>query len=94
MNQTRLALERREGAAREASLGQACAGDQCLQNDGARRYETADTPADNVERHSRDEPVVDLPPSAVDRLQRIFGWHPWHSEPPVLWAWLSWRRYR
>jgi len=43
---------------------------KCLEKDRARRYETANGLAMDIERHLRDEPIVARPASALYRLQK------------------------
>jgi WD40 repeat protein/tRNA A-37 threonylcarbamoyl transferase component Bud32 len=45
---------------------------KCLEKDRARRYETANGVALDIERHLRSEPVVARPPSVGYRLQKSF----------------------
>jgi serine/threonine protein kinase/tetratricopeptide (TPR) repeat protein len=45
---------------------------KCLEKDRARRYETANGLARDIERHSKSEPVVARPPSNVYRFQKMF----------------------
>jgi serine/threonine protein kinase/Tfp pilus assembly protein PilF len=44
---------------------------KCLEKDRARRYETANGLARDIERHLKDEPVVARPPSNLYRLQKL-----------------------
>jgi eukaryotic-like serine/threonine-protein kinase len=44
---------------------------KCLEKDRARRYETANGLARDIERHLQDEPVEASPPSAVYRLRKF-----------------------
>jgi WD40 repeat protein/serine/threonine protein kinase len=44
---------------------------KCLQKDRARRYETANGLAGDVERHLENQPVAARPPSRLYRLQRL-----------------------
>src|SRR5262249_15972430 len=44
---------------------------KCLEKDRARRYETANGLAMDLQRHLRNEPVVASPPSAAYRLQKF-----------------------
>jgi WD40 repeat protein/tRNA A-37 threonylcarbamoyl transferase component Bud32 len=44
---------------------------KCLEKDRARRYETANALAADIQRHLTNEPVVARPPSAVYRLSRL-----------------------
>jgi tetratricopeptide (TPR) repeat protein len=44
---------------------------KCLEKDRARRYETANGLARDIERHLRNEPVVASPPSNLYRLQKL-----------------------
>ncbi len=48
---------------------------RCLEKNRARRYETADALADDLDRHLHDEPVVAAPPSARYRFQRFAQRH-------------------
>jgi tetratricopeptide (TPR) repeat protein len=48
---------------------------RCLEKDRARRYETADGLARDVERHLRDEPVEASPPGAGYRLRKFASRH-------------------
>jgi WD40 repeat protein len=48
---------------------------KCLEKDRARRYETANGLAMDLQRHLNNEPVVARPPSAVYRLQKAFRRH-------------------
>jgi len=48
---------------------------KCLEKDRARRYETANGLALDVERHLRDEPVVARPPSRTYRLAKLVRRH-------------------
>ena len=45
---------------------------KCLEKDRARRYETANGLAQDIERHLKNEPVVARPPSVGYRLQKSF----------------------
>ncbi len=45
---------------------------KCLEKDRARRYETANGVAQDIERHLKHEPVVARPPSVGYRLQKSF----------------------
>src|SRR6266403_70938 len=45
---------------------------KCLEKDRARRYETANGLATDVQRYLADEPVVARPPSALYRIQKAF----------------------
>ena len=45
---------------------------KCLEKDRARRYETANGVAQDIERHLKNEPVVARPPSVGYRLQKSF----------------------
>ena len=45
---------------------------KCLEKDRARRYETANGLAQDIERHLKHEPVVARPPSVGYRLQKSF----------------------
>ncbi len=87
------ALERGGGKEYEVYPDHACAGDERMEKDCASCYATTNGLADDVERPLRDEPDVARPPSTLERLQKMFGMHPWHSEPPLVWAWLSCWRY-
>ncbi len=44
---------------------------KCLEKDRARRYETANGLARDIQRHLANEPVVARPPSAVYRVQKL-----------------------
>src|SRR5437773_3535010 len=44
---------------------------KCLEKDRARRYETANGLASDIQRHLNDEPVVACPPSAAYRFQKL-----------------------
>jgi len=44
---------------------------KCLEKDRARRYETANALASDLERHLRNEPVIARPPSAVYRARKF-----------------------
>src|SRR5438876_7385047 len=44
---------------------------KCLEKDRARRYETADGLASDIQRHLSDEPVVACPPSTAYRFQKM-----------------------
>src|SRR3989475_2901121 len=44
---------------------------KCLEKDRARRYETANGLARDIERHLNDEPVVARPPSTAYRIQKF-----------------------
>jgi tetratricopeptide (TPR) repeat protein len=48
---------------------------KCLEKDRARRYETANGLALDLERYLRDEPVLARPPSALYRWQKFAGKH-------------------
>ena len=48
---------------------------KCLEKDRARRYETANALAGDVERHLKNEPVVARPPTTTYRLQKAFQRH-------------------
>jgi serine/threonine protein kinase len=58
-------------------LSQLCRGEldwivmKCLEKDRTRRYETATSLAQDVERYLRDEPVQACPPSALYRLRKF-----------------------
>ena len=45
---------------------------QCLEKDRARRYESANELAVDIQRHLRHEPVLACPPSAGYRFQKLF----------------------
>jgi eukaryotic-like serine/threonine-protein kinase len=45
---------------------------KCLEKDRARRYETANGLAMDIQRHSNDEPVTARPPSAAYKLQKAW----------------------
>src|SRR5687768_2769901 len=45
---------------------------KCLEKDRARRYETANGLAADIQRHMNNEPVVARPPSAVYKLQKAW----------------------
>src|SRR5438128_11626056 len=44
---------------------------RCLEKDRARRYETANGLASDIQRHLDDEPVVACPPSNLYRFQKL-----------------------
>src|SRR5207244_8364677 len=44
---------------------------KCLEKDRARRYETANGLATDIQRHLSSEPVVACPPSAAYRFQKL-----------------------
>ena len=44
---------------------------KCLEKDRARRYETANGLASDIQRHLNDEPVVARPPSALYRIEKL-----------------------
>src|SRR5262249_29019416 len=44
---------------------------KCLEKDRARRYETANGLATDIERHLKNEPVVASPPSGLYRFQKL-----------------------
>src|SRR5919197_1481629 len=44
---------------------------KCLEKDRARRYETANGLASDIQRHLNDEPVVACPPSNLYRFQKL-----------------------
>ena len=44
---------------------------KCLEKDRARRYETANGLASDIQRHLSNEPVVACPPSAAYRFQKL-----------------------
>src|ERR1700694_5863525 len=46
---------------------------KCLEKDRARRYETADGLAMDLQRHLSNEPVVASPPSRLYRFQKFVG---------------------
>ena len=48
---------------------------KCLEKDRARRYETANGLAADIQRHLRNEPVAARPPSAGYRLQKLVRRH-------------------
>ena len=48
---------------------------KCLEKDRARRYETANGLAMDIERHLKDEAVVARPPSTLYRLQKLVRRH-------------------
>jgi tetratricopeptide (TPR) repeat protein len=48
---------------------------RCLEKDRARRYETANSVADDIGRHLHNEPVVARPPSATYRLGKMIRRH-------------------
>jgi eukaryotic-like serine/threonine-protein kinase len=64
--------------AEPAKLGSRLRGDldwivmKCLEKDRARRYETANGLAADIQRHLTNEPVVARPPSTTYRLQKAF----------------------
>jgi len=72
----RSVIARNRGAS-ELTLGRILPGDldwivmKCLEKDRARRYETANGLAMDLQRHLHNEPVVARPPSAVYRLQKF-----------------------
>jgi WD40 repeat protein len=72
----RTAVVRNRGAS-ESALRRTMPGDldwivmKCLEKDRARRYETANGLARDLERHLNNEPVVACPPSAGYRLQKF-----------------------
>jgi len=48
---------------------------KCLEKDRARRYETANGLATDIQRHIRLEPVLASPPSQVYRFQKLVRRH-------------------
>ena len=44
---------------------------KCLEKERARRYETANGLADDIQRHLKSEPVAARPPSTVYRFQKL-----------------------
>jgi serine/threonine protein kinase/Tfp pilus assembly protein PilF len=48
---------------------------RCLEKDRARRYETANGLATDIQRHLRNEPVTARPPSTAYLLQKLFRRH-------------------
>ncbi len=44
---------------------------KCLEKDRTRRYETANSLAQDIEHHLRDEPVVAFPPSGLYQFQKL-----------------------
>src|SRR5207245_2948505 len=48
---------------------------KCLEKDRARRYETANGLASDIQRHLNNEPVVACPPSAAYRFQKLVRRH-------------------
>src|SRR5207247_4138136 len=48
---------------------------KCLEKDRARRYETANGLARDIERHINHEPVVACPPSNLYRFQKLVRSH-------------------
>src|SRR6266487_2364352 len=44
---------------------------KCLEKDRARRYETANGLASDIQRHLKNEPVVACPPSNLYRFQKL-----------------------
>src|SRR6266702_7533017 len=44
---------------------------KCLEKDRARRYETANGLASDIQRHLNNEPVVARPPSALYRIEKL-----------------------
>ncbi|HVV71164.1 MAG TPA: serine/threonine-protein kinase, partial [Verrucomicrobiae bacterium] len=48
---------------------------KCLEKDRARRYETANGLAADIQRHLRTEPVVARPPSAIYRFKKLVRRH-------------------
>ena len=48
---------------------------KCLEKDRTRRYETADSLANDVQRHLANEPVVACPPTAAYRLGKLLRKH-------------------
>src|SRR6516162_4644234 len=67
--------------ASELTLGRAFPGDldwiimKCLEKDRARRYETANGLAHDIERHIRNEPVTARPPSRLYEFQKTLRRH-------------------
>ena len=48
---------------------------KCLEKDRARRYETANGLASDIQRHLNNEPVLACPPSKLDEFQKTFRRH-------------------
>jgi eukaryotic-like serine/threonine-protein kinase len=48
---------------------------KCLEKDRARRYDTANGLAMDIQRHLNSEPVLARPPSAVYRVRKAFRRH-------------------
>src|SRR5207244_4000815 len=44
---------------------------KCIEKDRARRYETANGLASDIQRHLKNEPVVACPPSRLYRFQKL-----------------------
>jgi serine/threonine protein kinase/WD40 repeat protein len=71
----------RNRSASEATLGRGFPSDldwivmKCLEKDRARRYETANGLAHDIERHLRDEPVTARPPSWLYEFQKTLRRH-------------------
>jgi serine/threonine protein kinase/WD40 repeat protein len=71
----------RNRRANEVTLGRGFPGDldwivmKCLEKDRARRYETANGLARDIERHLNNEPVVARPPSRLYELQKTVRRH-------------------
>jgi WD40 repeat protein len=71
----------RNRGASELTLGRAFPSDldwivmKCLEKDRARRYETANGLAHDIERHLRDEPVTARPPSRLYEFQKTLRRH-------------------
>src|SRR3974390_2166118 len=71
----------RNRGASELTLGRAFPGDldwivmKCLEKDRARRYETANGLAHDIERHLRDEPITARPPSRLYEFQKTLRRH-------------------
>ena len=76
----RSVIARNRGAT-ELTLGRAFPGDldwivmKCLEKDRARRYETANGLAQDLERHLKNEPVVARPPSRLYEFQKTLRRH-------------------
>ena len=75
-HEQRRVIAGKRGAA-DGSLSKTFAGDldwivmKCLEKDRARRYETANGLAIDIQRHLSNEPVVARPPSALYRFQKM-----------------------
>jgi serine/threonine protein kinase/WD40 repeat protein len=71
----------RNRGASEVTLGRAFPGDldwivmKCLEKDRARRYETANGLAHDIERHLRNEPITARPPSRLYEFQKTLRRH-------------------